>query len=280
VCAVLLVFYLAGAVTNMTIFRLNLRKGHKFIMSAALFGFCMSRVITNTLRVVWATRPTNVRIAIAAQIFTNAGILIVYIILLLLSMRVFRATHPKLGWNKHLDRALKVSFALLALALVITVSFTVLSFYTLDKTLKTVAMWIQRAAILYMMIFNILTLTLLMLSVLLPLDPDSENFGAGSMSSKLMILAVAVFLSTFIAGFHTGTIWSSPRPASNPAWYDTKPAFYVIIFSFEIVIVYLLISTRFDQRFWIPNGSRKPGDFSSIKFGESTSQKESQQEKV
>lgn len=278
VCAVLIALYLAGAVGNMTIFQLNRRKGHKFIMSVAMFGLCMSRIITNVLRIVWTTQPNNVRIAIAAQVLTNAGVLILYIVLLLLTLRVFRARRPKMGWNKHLNRTIKAAYFLLFFALVVTVSFTVLTFYTLNMKLRTDAVWIQRSAILYMMIFNITSLTFLILSLILPPALDSENFGTGSMGSKLTILAVAVFFCNFLSGFRTGLIWSATRPASDPAWYDTKPAFYVIIFGFEIVIVYLFLFTRFDRMFWVPNGSSKPGDYSSIVLGE-TSIKEPEQEK-
>ena len=245
-----------------------------------MFGFCMSRVVTCVLRLVWATRPNNVHIAIAAQIFTNVGILIVYFVLLFLTLRVFRATHPKLGWNKALKKTLTISYILLLLALLLTISFTVLTFYTLNMTLRSVALWIQRSAILYMMIFNVITLVLLLLSVLLPLASDNENFGTGSMSSKFIILGVAVFFSTFIAGFRAGIVWSSLQPASNPAWYDTKAAFYVILFSFEIIIIYLFLFTRIDRRFWVPNGSNKPGDYFPVALDSSTAGKNPEKGKV
>jgi hypothetical protein len=79
-----------------------------------------------------------------------------------------------------------------------------------------------------MMIFNVITLVLLSLSVVLPRASDSENFGAGTMRSKLIILGTAVNFGTFIAGFRTGVIWSAPHPVSSPPWYDTKAAFYVL----------------------------------------------------
>lgn len=38
ITAVFLVLYMCGAATHMTIFQLNKRKGHKFLMSGLLFG--------------------------------------------------------------------------------------------------------------------------------------------------------------------------------------------------------------------------------------------------
>ena len=264
VCAVLILIYLLGAVGNLVIFRTNLAKGHKFLMSAFMFIFCMARVVTFILRLALATRPTNARLAIAATIFTNLGVIIVYIILLLLAVRVFRATHPRLGWNKLVNVACGAAFALLFCAIVLTISFTIESFYTLKPNLRTAALWVQRGAILYLLIFNVIALIFLAMSVLLPSTAHAENFGSGSLSSKLTILAVATFFSVFIAGFRMGTTWSPTRMATNPAWYHSKPAFYVIEFVFEIVIIYLFLITRFDQRFWVPNGSSKPGDYSRV----------------
>jgi hypothetical protein len=245
-----------------------------------MFAFCMSRVGTCVLRLVWAARPNNVHIAIAAQIFTNIGVLVVYIVVLLLVLRVFRGTHPKLGWNRTLSKAFTVSYILLLMALLLTVAFTVLSIYTLDMILRSVALWIQRGSILYMMLFNVISVVLLLLSLLLPRAPDKENFGTGTMASKFIVLGVAMFFSIFIVGFRTGIAWSGARPASSPGWYDTKAAFYVILFGFEVIIVYLFIFTRIDRRFLVPNGSNKPGDYSRIDLDNSMATKNEEDNKV
>ncbi len=264
----------------MTIFQLNERKGHKFLMSGAMFGFCMSRALTNALRLALATRPKNVRLEIAALIFTNAGVLALYIVVLLLVLRVFRATHPKLGWNGPFKRILTVAYCVLVCALLLVIAFSVLTFYTLNPTLRSVALWIERGALLYMLMFNVMSLVMLLLSSLLPRAPDNENFGTGSMSSKLTILAVAVFFALFIAGFHTRTTWAAPRSIANPAWFDSKAAFYVIVFGFEIIVVYMFIFTRFDRRFWVPNGSKQPGDYSSLSLDDSTAIRMSELDKT
>ena len=280
VCAILIFVYLVGAIANMSIYQLNRRKGHKFLISWAMFGFCMSRVGTCVLRLVWAARSKNAHIAIAAQIFTNIGVLVVYIVILLLALRVFRATHPKLGWNRPLGKTLTVSYVLLLIALLLTVAFTVLSYYTLNPTLRSVARWIQRGAILYMMIFNAVSLVLLLLSMLLPRAPNNETFGTGSVGSKLTVLGVATFFSIFIAGFRTGTAWAAPRLASDAAWYDTKAAFYVILFGFEMIVVYLFLCARIDRMFWVPDGSSKPGDYSRIKPDDSSAKEKRLEQEI
>ena len=281
VCAVLLVIYLVNAISNQIIFQLNRRKGHRFYMSWVMFGFGMARVLTMVLRIAWTARSNNASLAIATVIFTNVGILAIYIVLLLLVMRVFRATHPSLGWNKLLRKTFHVSYLLLAIALLLTVAFTIVTFYTLNPTLRTIALWIQRASVLYMLIFNIVAVVLLLLSQLLPRrSSDDENFGTGSMESKVIILGVTVFFSLFIAGFRMGLAWSKARPAANAPWYDSKAALYVIEFGFEIIINYVLLITRFDKRFWVPNGSTKPGDYSQLDLDDPSARETSEQEKA
>jgi hypothetical protein len=70
---VFLALFITGAVTHFTIHELNQRRGHKFHLSDAIFDFCMVRTITCIMRIVWATRPTNQSIVVAALVFENAG---------------------------------------------------------------------------------------------------------------------------------------------------------------------------------------------------------------
>jgi hypothetical protein len=87
ICAVLMVLYLIGAAGHMTIFQKNRRQGHKFIMSALAFGFCMARTATMVLRIVWTCYPRNIRLGIAAMVFVSAGVLLLFIINLLFAQR-------------------------------------------------------------------------------------------------------------------------------------------------------------------------------------------------
>jgi len=48
ICAVFIVIYLSFAATNMTIFQINKRRQHKFVLSGLMFGFCMARTVTNS----------------------------------------------------------------------------------------------------------------------------------------------------------------------------------------------------------------------------------------
>jgi hypothetical protein len=73
ISAVFLVLFLIGAATHMTIYNMNSKRGHKFILSDLFFDFCMVRTVTTTMRIVWAFKPANNSVVLAAEIFENAG---------------------------------------------------------------------------------------------------------------------------------------------------------------------------------------------------------------
>ena len=150
-----------------------------------------------------------------------------------------------------------VIFALVAVALVLNITFTVLTLYTLNQHTRVVARDIQRAAITYLLIISALPFVIILLSYLLPRSSNSQTFCKGSIRSKSIILAIGTSLCVIIAGFKAGTAWEAPRPINNPAWYDSKACFYIFNFTCEILIVYLYITTRIDRGFHVPDGSGK-----------------------
>ena len=77
------------------------------------------------------------------------------------------------------------------------------------------------------------------------------------MRTKGLILLAGACICTTIAGFKVGTLWSPPRAATNPAWYDSKAAFYIFNFTLEIILLVIYITSRIDHKFHVPNGSSK-----------------------
>ncbi|KAI1824082.1 hypothetical protein F4861DRAFT_280936 [Xylaria intraflava] len=292
VTAVLLGIYLAFAATNMTILQLNLRRKHKFIISGALFGFSMSRVATCALRLAWAAHTTDVRLAIAAGVFVNAGVLILYVVNLVFAQRLLRARRPALGWHRGLGLALRGFYAGIAVALVLVIYAIVQASYTLRLSLLRVTRDIQLAAVTYLFVFTTLPVWLLLAAYVLPgrkvvggeghgveteteaeAEMEMETFGSGTMGAKVAINALATCVCVVIAGFKTGTLWESPRPVARAPWYDSKPAFYVFSFALEIGVLSLYTFTRVDRRFHVPDGSAGPGDYSRRAGGDGSVEK-------
>ncbi|KFY33039.1 hypothetical protein V495_08491 [Pseudogymnoascus sp. VKM F-4514 (FW-929)] len=265
ICVVFLVLYACFAATNMTILQLNQRKGHKFLLSGMMFGFCMARITTLVLRIAWANRPVNIRLAIASQIFVNAGVLLAYIINLILAQRILRATQPKIGWNPIVRATYKALYFSIGGALIMVITSVVLSLYTLDMQTRQACRDVQLTAITYLFVFTCLPIFHLAAAFLLPKSKDAETFGEGSMRSKVIILTASTLLCMLIAGFKTGVSWSPPRPIQHPAWFDSKACFYVFNFMLEIFILAVLTFSRIDKRFFVPNGCNQAGDYTRLR---------------
>lgn len=262
ISAVLICFYLTGAVINMTIFQVNRRRGIKFIPQAALFGFCMARTATLVLRIAWATRQHNVRLGIAASILVQAGILIIYILNLIFAQRILRARKPSIGWHPITRAIFKVLIVAIIGALIMVITATVLSFYTLNAQTKKSCRDVQLAASCYLLFFTVLPWVYLGIAFFTPKHHNAEHFGEGSMEAKGIIVACSTCLAVIISGFKTGTAFMDPRRINDPAWYQSKAAFYIFTFVLEILILFLLVPVRLDKRFHVANGSHGPGDYS------------------
>lgn len=136
ICAVLLLFYLIGAIVNMAIFQINRRRDHKFIFSLLLFGLCMARLVTLSLRMTWASNPRNADLAVAAGVFVQAGVLLLFVVNLVFAQRIVRSYHPRIGWSKPVTVAFAFLFASIAAMLVMAISSSVISFAVADPIVK------------------------------------------------------------------------------------------------------------------------------------------------
>lgn len=264
VCAVFMALYITFAVINMTIFQKNRRRGHKFVLSAMMFGFCMARITTLVLRIVWATRQHNVRLAIAANILVNAGILLVYIINLILAQRILRAKQPQIGWNPVVRHSTKGLYVLIGGALIMVITSTVISVYTLNPDTQQSCRDVLLAATTYLLVFTCLPFLHLAPAIVFPRSTQEETFGEGKMSTKIIIITLSTCMCVLISGFKAGVNWTPPRPVTEPMWFHKKACFYVFNFTLEILLLCLLTFSRIDKRFFVPNGSTRPGDYSSL----------------
>lgn len=265
ITAVFLFLYICGAATHMTILQLNLRRSHKFIASGALFGFCMTRVLACIMRLVWSTHHDSVRIALVANIFVNAGVIIVVIVNILFAQRILRAMHPNLGWHRSVHFIFLAYFASIPLMLVALIFSIVQQLYTLDPNILRIDHDIQLVGSTYFAVAAFLPIPILLTSALTrrtsskPHKPV-EKFGSGRFRTKLIILLTAATLISLGASFRAGTAYV-PRPATNPAWYHSKACFYCFNFMVEIIVIFLYAIMRVDLRFHVRNGSKKAGDY-------------------
>ncbi|EXJ84756.1 hypothetical protein A1O3_05428 [Capronia epimyces CBS 606.96] len=263
ICSVFLFLFVLGAAGNMTIFQINRRRGHKFIMSALMFGFCMARIVTSIMRIVWAVYPTDVQVGIAASIFVSAGVLILFLINLIFAQRIIRAAHPYFGWHKALSAAFKVLYVLIGAMLAMVITGTVQSFYTLSANTHRIDRDLQLTAVTYLLFISFLPILMVILGLIVPRKTRLEKFGSGRWRTKITILLTSSVLLCLGASFRSATTYKNPRPRNDPAWYHAKWCFYFFNFTIEILVIYLYLILRVDLRFHIPDRSKGPGDYVS-----------------
>ncbi|KAJ4983070.1 hypothetical protein SVAN01_11448 [Stagonosporopsis vannaccii] len=249
----LLALYITSGVCHQIIFQRNRRCGHKFLMSWAMFGFAMARKGTLVLRIAWATRLNNGSVALTANVFAFLGVVVIYVVVLFLSLRVLRAWQPRLGWNFWLDKGIKFTYAVLLVVILLVLPSSILNGFTTDPQLLRACAWIIKSGVFYFFLFNLIAPVLFLLALFLPRpkDVELENFSTGSSQAKLVILAV---FSSSPFSFRHFVLESPGRPIDH----------FQSLLGFELIITSILISVRFDRRFWIPDGSKRPGDYSSI----------------
>ncbi|KAL5382838.1 hypothetical protein PMIN02_009832 [Paraphaeosphaeria minitans] len=263
VTAIFLCLYMLGAATHMTIFQYNKRRGHKFLFNGMIFGFCMARITTCTLRIASISLPTNIRLAIAAQIFVAAGILLIFIINLIWSQRILRAHHP-LGWHPSLRWVFNALYAVVVFTLAILITSVVQSFYTLRPRTRNIdrALQLYGATLFAVVAFLPIPIVALALVLSRASKRKVETFGQGRHRTKMAVLMAGAALCCLGASYRAGVFWMRPVPHSQP-----EPArfhrgwFYFMNFGLEILVLYLYAIMRVDLRFHIPDGAKGPGSY-------------------
>lgn len=265
ISAVFLALFVAGAAANMTILQVNRRRGHKFLISGACFGFCMALITANAMRIAWAAHPDNASLAIAASIFANAGVLILYVVNLIFLQRVVRAHHPRFGWSKAVGWVFKALYFAIAAALIMVITAVVYSFYTLDREALNSIRTVRLVAVVFLAVLSFLPFPGTLLAVLVPSRDDQaiDGFGHGAMRTKVILLLFTSTLLSLGACLRAGTSFLPMRTAGDPGWYNHRAVFYCFSYVLELIVLYTYTIIRIDRRFHIPNGSSAPGHYSN-----------------
>lgn len=263
ILSVFIVLFILGAIAHMTIFQLNMRRGHKFIMSGMMFGFCMARITACVMRIVWAERPTKIPIAIAAQVFVAAGVVLLFVINLIFAQRIIRASHPHSGWHPLFAKFFLAIYVLIVVSLIMLITAVVQSFYTLNPNTLRIDRDIQLYGQTFYCVIAFLPFPLVLGGLVIPRKTRIEKFGSGRFRSKIRILLFTTGILTLGAAFRVGINYKTPRPRNDPAWYYSKACFYIFNFTLEYVVIILYVVVRVDTRFFVPDGSKGPGDYTS-----------------
>lgn len=260
ICAVFLVLFISMAATHMAIFQINRRHDHKFFFSMLLFGFCMARIVALSIRIAWATHPKSVTIGIGAGIFTQTGVILLFVVNLLFSQRILRAYHPRFGWHPAVKWTYAILLGVVIVLLIMVISATVAMFLTLAPAARERDRAIQLFAGTCLAAVAFLPIPVVLASLLVPRKTRVEKFGQGRFRTKVRLLLATATMLSLGAGFRVGAGFAAP-PVSRPAWFDSKACFYVFNFGLEFLVVFAYAVTRFDRRLHVPNGSSAPGHY-------------------
>lgn len=250
----------------MAVFTRNRRRSYKFVFSGLLFLFCMARVAALALRCAWAVHPRSVRLGIASQVFTAAGVLILFVTNLVFAQRVVRACHPFFGWGRGVTGVFWGLFGSAVVVLVAVVTVTVQGFFVRDEGVKGVDRGVQLGCATYLAVYAFLPVPLVMLAAVVPRKTRIDKFGEGHFRTKFALLTVTASLLAAGAVFRAVVAYAA-RPVDRPAWFHGKACYYCFNFVVELLVVYIYALSRFDKRFHIPDGSSAPGHYSCIEYG-------------
>lgn len=220
------------------------------------------------LRIAWANYPRDVGLAIAANIFTYAGTIILYMVNWFFAQRILRAQHPSLGWSTHYRIFHRGGLFFLIATLIGLIISQIWKFFTLDPVKLDAFRALFLIAQTYATAFCFAPAILVCLSLLIP-RAEVEKFGAGRLRNNITILLISVCVLSVGQVFRCVLAWIPPtlmvdvqRGRVQLPWYLSKASFYCFNFVTEIFVVMLFAAVRVDLRFYIPNGANKTGDYS------------------
>jgi hypothetical protein len=203
-----------------------------------------------------------VRLALAAQIVTAAGVVILLLTNLVFAQRLVRAYHPVFGWRRSVTGIFAGLFVSAGVVLAAVVTATVHGVIVTDGSeAKDVDRTVQLVCGTYLAMCAFLPVVLCALAVLVPGKDKVDRFGEGRLRSKVALVSFTASLLAFGAGFRAAVAYDT-RPLSDPAWFHSKVCYYCFNFGLELVVVVTYAAFRFDKRFYIPDGSSGPGQYS------------------
>jgi hypothetical protein len=221
-----------------------------------------------SLRIAWANYPRNVGLAIAANVFVYAGTIILYMVDWFFVQRIVRAQHPRLGWSTLYRIFHRAGLVVLVLTLLMLIISQIWQFFTLDQRKLDIFHDLFLVAQTYFTIFCFAPVVLVAISLLVP-RTEVEKFGAGRLRYNITILLISVSILSIGQIFRCVLAWIPATPMADVQngtvsmpWYLTKAAFYCLNFVTEIMVIIMFAIVRVDLRFYVPNGSRKSGDYS------------------
>ena len=240
ILAVFLSYYsIASLLCLLSIYQ-AVRSHQPCTLSLLMYLFSGERVVACAMRIAWAYRIANVRIAVASQILLQAGVILLYLMNVIIAGRVLRTLFGHRSWLRSILAALSI---MTISSLVMVITAIIVSVFTLEERSRDACLDVQRAAATYFVLLT--TAPMMMLAACLK---HKYNQVDGRLRSILALTAMSALLCMIMAGFKAGVIWETPRPIFSPAWYHSNICLYALGFGPEVLDLTMLFMARVDVR--------------------------------
>jgi hypothetical protein len=222
------------------------------------------------MRIAAVAKPSNINLSIAALVFNNAGVVILYIVNLVFAQRLIRAQHPSVGWSRPFSLLFHCLYILIVLTIAMVIVVAVQTLFTLNNNTHRIDRDIQLYGLTFFTVVSFLPILMVLLMLAIPRRPKGrrpDKFGKGRWREKIAILLFSSLLLSLEASYKCGTLWKDPVPHTKPMpRYFSKGAFYGVTFTIEVLVVYLYAILRVDLRFHTSDGASKHKTFQSLEM--------------
>lgn len=233
--------------------------------------------MTLSLRIAWSFHPSSIQIGIAATIFTNIGTILLYFVDLFFAQRIIRAQHPRFGWSSFFTTLIPLCCVWTVLTVVAVIVVSIQSFYTesinTHRIDRDVQLYVETAFTVIAFIPCLLISTSALLRLLPSRNKETDDFGKGSMRTKILLVLGASLLLTAADAVKAGTSYMPPTPLlvpnTNPPvsadvpWYFSRGIFYGLGLAPELVVLYIYALFRVHERFVVANGAKGPHSYAA-----------------
>lgn len=212
--------------------------------------FCFERAAALGLRSAGAYLGYNGDLYIAGYVMTFGGTPILYLVNLIFAHRVMRLQHPIIGrWNPILYAFFIFIYLLMTIAWALLIAGLVQPFYWRDPKILNFDSNFRKYAYTFFAVVALLPLPLVLISSIIPRIRRHRRYGHVGMAFKIIILLIATALTAAEAVFLAIVAWRReiPRDQPPPGW-TSRVWYYVFIFVLEILVVFLYLIARVDQR--------------------------------
>jgi hypothetical protein len=194
---------------------------------------------------------------ISGYVLTFGALPLLYFTNLIFAHRVMRLQHPIIGrWNPILYIFFIGIYILMIIAWAFLIAGLVQPFYYQQAWIRNIDRKFRIAAYIFFAIIACLPIPLVLISSIIPRIRRHKRYSHVGMALKIIILLIATTLTALEAIFLAVVEWKPEVPRTQPPPNRTSRAwYYVMIFVIEIIIVFLYVIARVDQRI---HGARYP----------------------